>query len=117
MIFSPLMSLFSLFFDLLAILGLAKNDKDLELINLAQQLRILLRKMKTTPRISHPERVILAALTNRYRQSTVDARQRLHHFMLIFEPTKYLVGIETWFAVSGPSDEKQNQVSPGYRLK
>jgi hypothetical protein len=40
-IFTLLMSLFSLSLDLLAILGLAKSDKDLEILILRQQVRIL----------------------------------------------------------------------------
>jgi hypothetical protein len=41
MIFTLLMSLFSLSLDLLAIIGLVKSDKDLEIIILRQQVRIL----------------------------------------------------------------------------
>jgi hypothetical protein len=90
MIFSLLMSLFPLFLDLLAMLGLAKSDKELEIIILRQQVRILQRKGKTTPRISDPERMILVALTNKYRQSSDGARQRLHQVMLIFKPDTIL---------------------------
>ena len=40
MIFTLLRSLFSLSLDLLAILGLAKSDKDLEILILRQQVRL-----------------------------------------------------------------------------
>jgi hypothetical protein len=62
MIFTLLMSLFSLSLDLLAILGLAKSAKDLEILILRQQVRLLQRKVKTPPRISDPERMVLAIL-------------------------------------------------------
>jgi hypothetical protein len=53
-----LMSLISLFLDLLAILGDAECDKDMEIIILHQQVRILQRKLKAPPRITDPERII-----------------------------------------------------------
>ena len=90
MIFSLLMSLFSLSLDLLAIMGVSKRDKDLEIIILRQQVRILQRKVKTPPRISDPERIILAILTDKISQSTKDARQRLQQVMIIFKPDTIL---------------------------
>jgi hypothetical protein len=47
MISTLMMSLFSIFFDLLAILRISKSDKDLEILILRQQVRILQRKTKT----------------------------------------------------------------------
>ena len=78
MFFSLLISLFSLSPDLLAIIGAAKSDKDLEIIILRQQVCILQRKVKTSTRISDLERMILATLTNKFRQSSEDASQHLH---------------------------------------
>ena len=90
MIFTLLMSFFSLSLDLLAILGLAESDKDLEIIILRQQVRILQPKVKTPPRISDPERMVLATLTDKSSQFTDGARQRLHQVMLIFKPDTVL---------------------------
>jgi hypothetical protein len=90
MIFTLLMSFFSLSLDLLAILDLVKSDKDLEILILRQQVRILQRKVKTPPRISDPERMVLAALTDKYSQFMDGARQRLHQVMLIFKPDTVL---------------------------
>ena len=90
MIFTLLMSLFSIFLDLLAILGVAKSDKDMEIIILRQQVRILQRKVKTPPRISDPERMILATLVDKYTQFTVGAHQHLNQVMLIFKPDTVL---------------------------
>ena len=90
MIFTLLMSLFSIFLDLLAILGVAKSEKDMEIIILRQQVRILQRKVKTPPRISDPERMILATLVDKYTQFTVGARQHLKQSMLIFKPDTVL---------------------------
>ena len=90
MIFTLLMSLFSLSLDLMAIIDVAKSDKDLEIIILRQQVRILQRKVKTPPRISDPERMVLATLTDKYSQFTDGARQHLHQVMLIFKPDTVL---------------------------
>ena len=65
MIFILLMSLFSIFLDLLAILGVASSDKDLDIIILRQQVRILQRKLKMHVQISDPERMILATLVDK----------------------------------------------------
>ena len=46
MILTVLMSLFSIFLDLLAILGISTSNKDLEIIILRQQVHILQRKVK-----------------------------------------------------------------------
>jgi len=90
MIFTLLMSLISIFLDLLAILGVAKCDKDLEIIILRQQVRILQRKLKASPRINDPERIILAALMDKYTRFSDGARQHLNQVMLIFKPDTVL---------------------------
>ena len=74
------------FLDFFTVMGAMIRDKDLEIIILRHQVRILQRKVKTPPRITDPERMILAILTDRYKQSMDDARQRLHQVMLIFKP-------------------------------
>ena len=62
MISTLLMALFSIFFDLLAILRTSKSETALEILIPRQQVRILQRKPKTPPRISDPERMVLASL-------------------------------------------------------
>jgi len=66
MISTLLMSLFSIFFDLLAIIRNSKSEKDMEILILRQQVRILQRKTKTPLQISDPERMVLATLLDRY---------------------------------------------------
>jgi hypothetical protein len=60
MVYWSLMHILTLFLDIFTILGITNSDKDLEIIILRQQLRILQRKVKTLPRISGPERMVLA---------------------------------------------------------
>ena len=90
MITTLLITLFSIFFDLLAILGISKSDKDLEIIILRQQVRILQRKTKTPPRISDPERMVLATLLDKYCKFKDGAHQYLNKIMLIFKPDTVL---------------------------
>ena len=74
MISTLLMLLFSIFFDLLAILRTSKSEKDMEILILCQQVRILQRKTKTPPRISDPERMVLATLLDKYSRFKDGAR-------------------------------------------
>jgi len=54
------------------------------------QVRILQRKVKSPPRISDPERIILATLTDKFSHSAKDARYHLYQVMLIFKPDTIL---------------------------
>ena len=90
MVFWLLMHILTLFLDIIAVLSVTNGDKNLEIIILRQQVRILRRKVKTPPRITDPERMILAILTDRYKQSADAARHRLHQVMLIFKPDTVL---------------------------
>jgi hypothetical protein len=90
MISTLLMSLFSIFFDLVAILRTSKSDKDLEILIFRQQVRILQRKTKTPPRIFDPERMVLATLPDKNCSFKDVARQHLHQVMLIFKPEPVL---------------------------
>jgi putative transposase len=78
------------FLDLFGVISLTKNDKELEILILGQQIRILQRKITATPRIADPERMLLAALTDKFAHSCDHARQRLHQAMLIFKPDTVL---------------------------
>ena len=79
MISTLLMSLFSLICDLLAILRTSKSETDLEILILCQQVRILQRKTKTPPRISDPERMVLATLLDRYSRFKDGTLRNLGH--------------------------------------
>jgi hypothetical protein len=90
MVFWSLMHILTLFLDMIAVLGVKNDDKNLEIIILRQQVRILQRKVKSAPRISDPERIILATLTDKFTHSTKDARHPLNQVMLIFKPDTVL---------------------------
>jgi len=85
-----LMQILTFFLDIFTILGVTNRDKDLEIIVLRQQVRILQRKLKSPPVISDPERIILAILTDKLNQSTRDVRRRLDQVMMVFKPDTVL---------------------------
>ena len=84
------MHILTLFLDIISVLGVTNGDKNLEIIILRQQVRILQRKVKSPPRISDPERIILATLTDKFSHSTKDVRHHLYQVMLIFKPDTVL---------------------------
>ncbi len=90
MVYWSLMHVLTLILDIFSILGVTNLDKNLEIIILRQQVRILKRKEKSQPRISTPEKLVLAILMDKFKQSTGDARQRLNLVMLIFKPDTIL---------------------------
>jgi len=90
MIIKMLTILFSLTLDLLAIIKVTDGDKDLEIAILRQQVRILQRKAKTTPRITDPERMVLATLTDKFKRAKTGVHQRLNQVILIFKPETVL---------------------------
>jgi putative transposase len=57
---------------------------------LRQQVRILQRKAKTTPRITDPERMVLATLTDKYKRAKTGVHQRLNQVIMIFKPETVL---------------------------
>ena len=75
MIIKMLTILLSLTLDFLAIIKVTDGDKDLEIAILSQQVRILQRKAKTTPRITDPERMVLATLTDKFKGAKTGVTQ------------------------------------------
>ncbi|MCP4164591.1 MAG: transposase [Chloroflexi bacterium] len=64
-------------------------DKDLEIVALRQQVRILERKLGSKSRISRPEKMFLAALADKLRNG-VGGKARLNSSLLMFKPDTVL---------------------------
>ena len=90
MVFSLATQLFALLLDFIATIGVSNSDKDLDILLLRQEVRILKRKAKSQPKISRPERLILAALTVRLKRTAEDPQKRLQNAMLLFKPETVL---------------------------
>jgi hypothetical protein len=85
-----LASFLSFMLDLVAIAHRGKLEKDLELLLLRQQVRILQRKCPTRLRISSWEKLSLAVLTAKFTHLSHNPRAHLHSILIIFKPDTVL---------------------------
>ncbi len=90
MTFYLLAHTFSLLFDLVRLGRQADRDKDIEILLLRQQLRILQRKQPQPPRISRWEKLTLLVLAGKLMALTTSARARLGQVVLLFKPDTLL---------------------------
>ncbi len=67
----------SLLLDLISLIVRSNSDKDLEILLLRQQLRILQRKQPSGPRISRWEKVTLLVLVSKLTTMSSVARRRM----------------------------------------
>jgi len=76
--------------DLVAVLGMTDDEKDLEIMLLRQQLRIVERKQERGPRIPPWQKVPLAALAVRLKDKASNARAALAESVQLFKPNTLL---------------------------
>ena len=106
-----------IFSTLLAIVNvrrLSDQEKDLEILVLRQQLSILQRKLKHPIKPSKIEKLTLAVLTTKFKQTTRQTANQLRDVIRIFEPETVLrwqsfpalSGIGNWFERNGPIPTK-----------
>ena len=86
MFFRWILFLWSFVLDLAAVSRLAEDDKDLEIMLLRQQLRIVEPKQPRGPSIPRWQKVPLAALAMRLKSKNPNARQRLSESIILFKP-------------------------------
>lgn len=92
MTFAVVANLFSVLLDFLGLFARTDREKDLEILLLRQQLRILQRKRTRPPRLSWWEKVPLARLSKKLVQGTTNSRVRLRQSLLLFTPETILSG-------------------------
>ena len=85
-----MMHVFSLLLDLIWLHGRTGTDKDVEILLLRQQLRILQRKQPHPPRISRWEKLTLVVLASKLTTLTSRARAQLGQVVLLFKPDTLL---------------------------
>ena len=88
--FSLLASLLAFLLDLVAITRQSDREKDLELLLLRQQVRILQRKQTRRLRISAWEKLALAVVAAKFHKLTARAHTRLDEVLLLFKPATVL---------------------------
>ncbi len=90
MLYHLLSQLLSLLLDLLTTKLRSEQQKDLEILLLRHQLRILQRHHPTAPRISRLEKLGLAVLAARFTDFGRGAKTKLHEALLLFKPDTVL---------------------------
>ncbi len=90
MIFLLLAHAISLLLDLILLVGRSDHDKDVEIVLLRQQLRILQRKQPRPPRISRWEKLALLVLARKLTTMSNHARGKLGQVVLLFKPETLL---------------------------
>jgi putative transposase len=90
MTYHLLLCFIGLVLDFFASMHIAPDEKDLQIVLPRQQLRILERKTRTKPRLTHPEKLMLVAVDTRLKQQTQDWHDRLQQLFLLFKPDTLL---------------------------
>src|SRR4051794_12085520 len=90
MVFALLHSFISLVLDLLATVGIAADEKDLEIALLRQQLRILERKGKGKHRLALPEKLMLVTLAGKLKAKGHVLHERLRACLVLVQPDTLL---------------------------
>jgi len=90
MIFALLHGFISLVLDVLVTVGVAANEKDLEIALLRQQLRILERKNKGRNRLAAPEKLMLVALADKLKATGQGVQDRLRAGLVLVQPETLL---------------------------
>ena len=90
MMYLIIAQLLSLVLDLVAINRRSERHKDLQILLLRQQLRILQRQHPRTPRISRWEKVTLAVLAHKLTRISDGAKAKLDQTVLVFKPDTVL---------------------------
>jgi putative transposase len=89
-IFHWLLCFWSFVVDLVLVRRMGNREKDIEIMLLRQQLRIVERRQQRGPVLARWEKLPLVALTARLRAGTTHWRERLSVTMLVFKPDTVL---------------------------
>ncbi|HEY7414409.1 MAG TPA: helix-turn-helix domain-containing protein [Ktedonobacteraceae bacterium] len=90
MAFAVVAHLFSMLLDLVSLLVRSDREKDLEILLLRQQIRLLQRKRTCTPRLSWWEKLPLVLLVAKLVKGKPAMRLRLNQCLLLFTPETVL---------------------------
>jgi putative transposase len=90
MAFAMFAHLFSILLDLLSLLARSEREKDLEILLLRQQIRLLQRTRARPPRLTWGEKLPLALLATKLVQGATNSRARLSQSLLLFSPETIL---------------------------
>jgi putative transposase len=86
MFFRMMMFVWEFMLDLVAVIRMTDDARDLEIMLLRQQLRIVERKQNRGPQIPRWQKVPLAVLTIRLKDKATNARTTLAESVRLFKP-------------------------------
>jgi hypothetical protein len=86
MFFRVMLFVWQFVLDLVAVMRLTEDEKDLEILLLRQQLRIVERKQERGPQIPRWQKVPLAALVVRLKDRASNGREALAESVRLFKP-------------------------------
>lgn len=90
MFFRVMMFAWEFLLDLIAVMRMANDEKDLEIMLLRQQLRSVERKQKRRPQILRWQKVPIAGLVVQLKDKTTNARTTLTESVRLFKPETVL---------------------------
>ena len=90
MFYAALTLVASFIIDLLTLSSKSSLDKDLEILALRHQLRLLQRQLKSKPRASRVEKLLLAVLAVKLKSMFKRQMYRLDQCLLLFKPNTVL---------------------------
>ena len=86
MIFQIVLYVWEFMMDIASITGMGVDEKDLEILLLRQQLRIVERKHERAPQIPRWQKVPLAMLAMRLKKQARDGKVELEESLRLFKP-------------------------------
>ena len=86
MVFRVILFVWEFMMDLVSISGMSSDEKDLEIMLLRQQLRIVERKQERGPQIPRWQKVPLAKLAVRLKEQASNGRAALEESVRVFKP-------------------------------
>jgi len=90
MFFRVILFIWDFVLDVFAVSGMTDDEKDVEILLLRQQLRMVERKQERGPQIPRWQKVPLVALALRLKQRASDSRQALEDSVRLFKPATVL---------------------------
>src|SRR5436190_321407 len=90
MVFQLVLFVWCFVLDLATVGRLTESEKDLEIMVLRQQLRIVEPKQQRGPQIPRWQKVALVALVIRWKVKAVKSQRQLKHSLLLFKPETLL---------------------------
>ena len=90
MVWFVVAQLFTLMLDILTLHRQSEHEKDIEILLLRQQLRIVERKQPRTYQLSRWDKLNIAVLTARFKAITTGGRERLREVIRLVQPETVL---------------------------